>query len=445
MQRAELAGNRQAPQQDNYLVPDLEQASLGSAALRSLRPLHAGTFEVRMGDKTEKVGFEVSQPTPQGAHDINLTTESGETIQARWNPFATVAEACRHVCAMARKPAAMAAGLMLSLSAASATSRGAIVSTLDLDSDHVALGATNSRTVWIKLDAGGGPTIVGSGVLLDSNHVYTAAHVAGGTGTYTVGNDANYAGKTGTMVFKVTIDPLYTGTLNGSPDDAIMTLLNPITNIGPIDYGTVTAGNRITGYGYGRHGQPGDASFPLDGNKRGWSTDVSTSPSIFGPNYYLTEFNNLAGTGNAFLGDSGGPYFDASGRLLGLSIAGDTSVSGNMLTTVLTPQTDFIGATVPEPPAVFIFGIAGAAFLLKRRRGEHGEGIATCKVSNDSSASNAFEVSKTPTCTISLNPSSHPNQSHSYPASAPIFIYNNVEYRNQITSPDDAAPKKRAA
>jgi hypothetical protein len=270
--------------------------------------------------------------------------------------------------------------------------------------------ANTTNSPWASVGAitiGGG---VYSGVLLDSTHVLTAAHVVGGQSASNVSFTLNVGGNlTETLTASsIAVNPGFTGATPGSDgvwhnDLAIITLSTPITSVVPIYglYSGTMAGQTITmvGYGGGGDGVNGVTVGASASVKREGENKVD---NIVGGNIFEFDFDGPTSATNVFSypgnsdltlgatveaqyagGDSGSPVFvNVNGiwQIAGVGIFnGSTSLSSgsNVLFgslgggTIVESYIPWIESTVavPEPHAWMMMlagiGLVGAAVRAK--------------------------------------------------------------------------------
>lgn len=281
---------------------------------------------------------------------------------------------------------------VIGLAVAVPSARGVVEPAGADDGDYRALGNQYAgRTVFVLVENQSMvPLGVGSGVLIDPWDVLTAAHVlttfSSGSGIKaTIGTGTNVVSDTGTTtsVSSSVIDPLYDGSDPDSPDLAILHLSQPIGDAF-LSIAPPVAGEVLTGSGYGYRALSDGTVNPLDGYIRGWNAPVGLDmPALDGPNFYFqTNFQAdqaaVPLVGNAFFGDSGGPWFDAAGSVVGLTIDGPDTAAPEMTTRVLNvsqpDNLEWILANIggpgdaPEPASLWILAAPWLSILLRRRR-----------------------------------------------------------------------------
>ncbi len=250
-----------------------------------------------------------------------------------------------------------------------------------------------------------------SGVLIGSNWVLTAWHVAAGfssnpgNAVFTI-NGSSY---TGEAVFNLAPPGSNVNTVIADGTDlTLIRLSSHVMGVNPAQLylGDSEVGNVASFIGFGAGGN-GSGGSTLGNAKRGMRNVIdmygapgATPGSIVGSptrtNMFMTDFdNNTAGSnrmgssqwldmeGNVAPGDSGGGLFiEQNGQFLLAGIAsftagnppvpnpqngygaisGFTSVSGNIA------WMESVGAPVPEPTTMIVLGGIGVAAALRRRR-----------------------------------------------------------------------------
>lgn len=255
------------------------------------------------------------------------------------------------------------------------------------DSDYLSLGDQYlGRTVYVLAYASGSGDS-GSGVLLDPWDVLTAAHVIADSGpgvvpSVYIGTGSNIVTDPGTVtpVASEVIFPGWSGDADSSPDLAILHLAEPMGN-NALAIAAPVSGEILTGSGFGNRATSDGTVYPLDAFIRGWNAPVDSSPPDIpaAAFYFDTDFqagdSSFALPGNAFFGDSGGPWFDSSDNLVGLTVTGPDTPSGDMTTMVLNLSQPSIeqwilantGAPVPEPLSAALLAVPFFVLLLQPR------------------------------------------------------------------------------
>ena len=190
-------------------------------------------------------------------------------------------------------------------------------------------GTSGGRLVWIS---GTGPTGLSyrfSGTLIDRWNVLTAAHgvpAAGNGGTLDfIGTGPNRFSDQGTVVsiVKWTRYPTYVSGFS-KPDLAIINLAQPIT-IDPAPFAPVSTGEVVTAAGFGRYATPSTGLQAVDGASMGWRAPVLSynTGGVSEDYFYSTNFaasNRVTVNGKGLSGDSGGPVWNAAGKLVGITV-----------------------------------------------------------------------------------------------------------------------------
>jgi hypothetical protein len=201
------------------------------------------------------------------------------------------------------------------------------------DSAYRALGAQYAgKVLWYQFTRSDGAVGYLSAVRLNEHFALTAAHaVFGSFGLVTnivVGTGTNYLTSPGTSVTcavsNVLIYPGWNQTFN-TPDIAIIKFDQPLPGEN-LAIASASVGETLSSAGFGRAGTPSSGLLPSDGNLRAFYAPVQsfTPGNVSGEYYWDLRFSPASGValnGKGLGGDSGGPVFNASGNLVGISIA----------------------------------------------------------------------------------------------------------------------------
>jgi hypothetical protein len=230
-----------------------------------------------------------------------------------------------------------------------------------------------------------GQLTVSSGVLLNSEYVLTAGHVAysppGTTGfSVSVNTSLNYVTTPGITdpVSKVTTYPGFDYTFNG-PDISILKLQTPLSATQLTIAGS-SIGEQLMMAGFGQQGTPATGLSPTNGSSEAWNVIVdSGNPNNVSDQYYndgeFASLLNIPLNGRGAPGDSGGPVFDQSNNLVGIVVGGwggTEAIGGTTYLDFGQPDVQqWIAANtveVPEPGSLLIIGLSAGMFLLRRTK-----------------------------------------------------------------------------
>ena len=216
-----------------------------------------------------------------------------------------------------------------------------------------------------------------SATYLDSYNVLMTTHQLSSSGNPVtlaiLGTGNNYSNSPGTMVAIHDV-VAYAGFVSGgsTPDLAIAHLSAPLPpphgssineNAGPVSlspmaFASVSQGQTIWGAGFGFYGTLGGGLNLQDGNSRGWNAPVVLNSHGFDANSYFAANFNRDSTLGAMNGmgaqlDSGCPWYDQSGNLVGISVAANNSAGYTIVERLSDPTIlAWIQANLFVPPTL---------------------------------------------------------------------------------------------
>lgn len=266
--------------------------------------------------------------------------------------------------------------------------QGATIRDDQPDSGYVSLGADAAYASVGLLVVNG--AITGSGTLIAPDWVLTAAHLldAATSGTFTINGTAY----TASSFFK---NPGWDGNASDGADLGLVHLSSSVLNTPPafLYTGSAEFGQVGTYVGYGYTGTGLTGWKTLDNQKRAFQNVIDGIPHG-SPVLFASDFDNPNAASDNFFGDatplllegcvapgdSGGGVFiteNSQTYLAGVvsyvgapdgnanSDYGDVSGWGRV--SAFAP---WIASTVPEPSALAILALGGAAFFITRRAGK---------------------------------------------------------------------------
>jgi hypothetical protein len=291
------------------------------------------------------------------------------------------------------KVAVAAAGL--ALAGMTAPSQGGLVRDIANDPLHRDLGAsylvggsglsqTGGGTVSFRVLVPG----VGTGqrnasaVMLNEQYAITAYHNVADllqfNPTYEIATGSNYMNNRGTVRSIAEVISYPGGSFNNPslPDLCILRLATPLTGAGNAVFGSASVGEALFGTGFGNYGSPAVGQLPRDGNVRGWIAPVESFMSgSYSPTFYsqarMLSSLPITLNGRAMSGDSGGGWYNSSGQLVGMTVAGTLGTLEGQSTYLRFDNPDvqnWITTTIPSPGAGMLMGLAGMVFGARRRR-----------------------------------------------------------------------------
>lgn len=217
------------------------------------------------------------------------------------------------------------------------------------DAAAKALAANYSSSIGRPAFIVDGTPYFASGVFLNSRWFLTAAHlIANPTGTGDATVTGIYPGAVSggpTMsASEVHLIPGYDGTGN-TPDLALIRLVEEV-NAPSLTLASASVGEVVISAGYGYYGSPSLGFIYPDHNARGWQASVTQNTlGGYSSDYYqstsFSPFEGVASNGRGLGGDSGSPVFNASGQLVGISIASAGGLSS-------IGHTEFLRLTQPD-------------------------------------------------------------------------------------------------
>ena len=220
-----------------------------------------------------------------------------------------------------------------------------------------------------------------SATFLNSRYAITSAHnivdLVQYNPTMDVGDGTNFQTNRGNVmpISGYLIHPAYDGTAN-TPDIAIIQFATPFYASQNKVIGSAVPGDTTISAGFGAWGTPA-IGLSRDGGLRAWDARVSDVLFNGSPTYYQsTRFGydniGLSLNGRGAGGDSGGPVFNQSGELVGISdfatVASDPIGATTYLKLSSVEPWIAANAPVPEPSSLGLLGVSVAALLLRRRR-----------------------------------------------------------------------------
>ena len=249
------------------------------------------------------------------------------------------------------------------------------------DSAYVSAGLNfRGGVLWISGVTQSGVPFWESAIYLDPYNVLMTTHqtfITTSPAVYlAVGTGNNYSNSLGTVV-GVHDYVTYQGYVAGgsTPDMAIAHLSAPLpsptgpgingnggpVSLSPMTFASVSQGQTIWGAGFGVYGTFTGGAHARDGNSRAWNAPVDLNSHGFNANYYFAaEFSESGGFGQmnglAAQGDSGGPWYDQSGNLVGISVAANTGTAGYTLIQWLADPTiqSWIRTNLFVPPTLLM-------------------------------------------------------------------------------------------
>ena len=238
----------------------------------------------------------------------------------------------------------------------------------------------------VTFDYPGLTSSTASAVRLNSRYALTAAHFVFGLEMYNpsffVATGDNYKTNPGTVlaISDILVYPGYAGTTTTTPDLAILTFSEfLLPDDAPLTIGFANAGEIVIEAGFGASGTPSTGFLsPRDGFRRAWNARIRNNNLVgYSPTYFqTTTFGGLDSgislNGRGAAGDSGGPVFNASGELIGVTKAASNgnAASGVTIFQKLS-EPDVLSwiqqnTVVPEPSSALLLLVGTAYFYIRR-------------------------------------------------------------------------------